>query len=69
MGGDLRYATNRAGEWRVTVVMNSGDGGWEPSLQLDGSESPVIGYYEARRGGLYLARTDGIDSDCDGQDY
>jgi hypothetical protein len=45
-GKDLKYATNAAGPWSITVVDSAGVVGKYPSLALDGDGKVHISYYD-----------------------
>ena len=42
--GDLRYATNKSGQWVTSAVESNGNVGWYTSLALDASDKAHIGY-------------------------
>jgi len=66
LSNEVRYATNAGGAWRTLPIDDTAAN--EPVLALDRQGRPVIGYTRPTRSDVVVARTDGIDSDCDGQD-
>lgn len=42
--GDLRYATNKSGQWVTAAVESNGNVGWYTSLALDASDKAHISY-------------------------
>jgi len=53
--GELRYATNEAGPWVISVVDTLGDVGQYSSIALDSNKKSHISYYNLSTGDLKLA--------------
>jgi Ca2+-binding RTX toxin-like protein len=68
--GDLKVAhcndADCAGADESIVVVESGDVGWDTSLQLDAAGNPVISYYANNNGDLKVAHCN--DANCAGAD-
>jgi hypothetical protein len=56
---DLKYAHRDAAGWHTEVVDTEGDTGWSPSLALDSSGFPHIGYNDSTNEVLKYAYLDG----------
>jgi hypothetical protein len=50
--GDLRYTTNKYGEWRIFAVDTVNDTGWNPAMVCDAKNIIHISFYEADNGDL-----------------